>query len=66
MTTPRASDPLLNLSALSDDPAIREQIEAGLAEVMAVQQAEVAAKGDKKKEKEKVKTKILHFLLSRL
>lgn len=53
MTTPRASDPLLNLSALSDDPAIREQIEAGLAEVMAVQQAEVAAKGDKKKEKEK-------------
>ena len=53
MTAPRASDPLLNLHELSDDPAIRAQIEEGLADVMAQQLAEVAAKGDKKKEKEK-------------
>ncbi len=53
MTAPRASDPLLNLNELSDDPAIRAQIEAGLADVMAQQLAEVAAKGEKKKDKEK-------------
>ena len=53
MTAPRASDPLLNLHELSDDPAIRAQIEEGLADVMAHQLAEVAAKGEKKKDKEK-------------
>ena len=53
MTAPRASDPLLNLPDLAEDPAIRAQIEQGLADVMAEQEAQVAAKGDKKKEKEK-------------
>ena len=53
MTTPRASDPLLNLNALSDDPLIRDQIERGLADVMAEQHAHDSAKGDKKKDKDK-------------
>lgn len=49
MTAPRSSQPLAELAALSDDPAIRKQIEEGLADVM----AEQAAVKDKKKEKEK-------------
>ena len=53
MTSPRASDPLLNLPDLTEDPAIRAQIEQGLADVMAEQQAQVAAKGKKKKDKDK-------------
>ena len=53
MTAPRASDPLLSLPDLSEDPAIRAQIEQGLADVMAEQEAQVIAKGEKKKEKEK-------------
>ncbi len=53
MTTPRASDPLLNLNALSEDPLIRDQIERGLADVMAEQHAQETAKGEKKKDKDK-------------
>ncbi|MBI3789401.1 MAG: hypothetical protein HY275_00785 [Gemmatimonadetes bacterium] len=53
MTAPRASNPLAALGNLSDDPAIREQIEQGLADVMAEQQATEAARGGKKKEKDK-------------
>lgn len=49
MTAPRSSQPLAELAALSDDPAIRQQIEQGLADVM----AEQAAVKDKKKDKEK-------------
>ena len=53
MTIPASPDPLKNLGALSDDLAIRAQIEAGLAEVMAEDHALHATRGDKKKEKEK-------------
>ncbi len=49
MTAPRSSQPLAELAALSDDPAIRQQIEQGLADVM----AEQAAVKEKKKDKEK-------------
>ncbi len=55
MTAPRASDPLLNLGELTDDPAISAQIEQGIAEVMAEQQRQAAAKGEKKDKKDKDK-----------